>query len=390
MKESVFSILFLFLFSVSGFTQQWSTPEMLPAPVNSSSNDRFPFMTYDGKRLYFVSDRAGSEDIYYCDWDGKNWGKVVRLNSNINTKWHIEHSPSVTADGKTLYFVRYTNAHSYDIFYSTWQDTGWGPAVNIGPPINTDWMEWSCCISPDGKKLYFDSFHYWETMCPPDLCVSVKTDTGWSYPQLLFPDYDSNAGWEDAPSISKDDKTLYFDRLGESPWERDIWYTIFDGGKWTSPINIGSPINTPEAEQTPAISPDGNTLYFNHMVVHAGGDSKTDGIYVSHRITNVNEATHGNKIIRNYDLQNYPNPFNLYTVIRFKTPTNTQSVTLKIYNLSGKEVRKLVNKTYAAGNHEVTWNGKDESENEVASGLYFCRLTVNGRFTKSIKILLLK
>ncbi|MDW7679785.1 MAG: T9SS type A sorting domain-containing protein [bacterium] len=391
MKKSLGAIFLLILIIFSGYTQQWSTPEKLPEPINVNAWSIFPFITYDGKRLYFASDRINhsTEDIYYCDWDGHQWGEAIRLNSNINTAQR-ELSPSLTANGKTLYFVRYTLAHSYDIFYSSWQDTGWGAAINIGPPINTDWMEFSCCISPDGKKLYFDSFLYWETMYPHDLCVSEKTDTGWTYPQLIFQDYYNNSGWENAPSISQDGNILYFQRWGLSPWERDIWYTIFDGENWTSSINIGSPINSPEAEMTPSISSDGNTLYFSHMVVHGAEQPKTPKIYVSHRLVKVDEIKSDDEIVKNIFLENYPNPFNFHTVIRFKTKINNHFVTLKIYDIIGKEVITLINKQISDAKGQTVWNGKDSTGRGLPSGLYFCELMVDDRFTKTIKLLLLK
>jgi len=88
--------------------------------------------------------------------------------------------------------------------------------------------------------------------------------------------------------------------------------------------------------------------------------------------------------------QNHPNPFNPNTVIRFSLPVGSPAITtLKIYSILGKEVRALVNERKGAGSYEVIWDGRDDCGEEVASGIYFYRLTV-GEITESRKMLLLK
>lgn len=71
--------------------------------------------------------------------------------------------------------------------------------------------------------------------------------------------------------------------------------------------------------------------------------------------------------------QNYPNPFNAQTTISFALPKTT-NVNLKIYNIEGQLVKTLVNKRVEAGNHTVHWNGKDSSDRDVSSGIYFYKI----------------
>ncbi len=90
-------------------------------------------------------------------------------------------------------------------------------------------------------------------------------------------------------------------------------------------------------------------------------------------------------VIKNFSLnQNYPNPFNPSTKISYSIPVNNQKVVLKIYDASGREVAALVNKVEQSGNYEVQFNG-----NNLASGVYFCRLSA-GNFSSTKKMLLLK
>ncbi len=86
--------------------------------------------------------------------------------------------------------------------------------------------------------------------------------------------------------------------------------------------------------------------------------------------------------------QNYPNPFNPTTSIRFFVP-GPMRVRLEIFDTQGRRVRTLVDRAYAYGRHEVTWDGRDDRGRSVASGLYFYRLTTDGT-TLTRKLTLLK
>ncbi|MBI2428156.1 MAG: T9SS type A sorting domain-containing protein [Ignavibacteriales bacterium] len=81
--------------------------------------------------------------------------------------------------------------------------------------------------------------------------------------------------------------------------------------------------------------------------------------------------------------QNYPNPFNPSTTIEYQLPRHS-FVSLKIYDLLGREVASLVNEEMNAGVHKATWNGANFS-----SGMYFARMTA-GQFASTKKLLLLK
>lgn len=93
-----------------------------------------------------------------------------------------------------------------------------------------------------------------------------------------------------------------------------------------------------------------------------------------------------------FDLsQNYPNPFNPRTDIGYQIPDSKSSfhTTLKVYNLLGQEVRTLVDEVKSPGYYTVTWEGKDNSGNEVPCGVYFYRMRA-GDFTQTRKMTLIK
>ena len=86
--------------------------------------------------------------------------------------------------------------------------------------------------------------------------------------------------------------------------------------------------------------------------------------------------------------QNYPNPFNPSTTFEYALPTASH-VELSIFNVLGQRVITLVDGRQEAGYHYPTWNGTSESGSEVASGIYFYRLTA-GDFVTTKKMMLLK
>lgn len=89
-----------------------------------------------------------------------------------------------------------------------------------------------------------------------------------------------------------------------------------------------------------------------------------------------------------YLSQNYPNPFNAETTIQFTLPM-TSHVDLIVFDVRGREMKKLVQRELEAGSHQIKWDGKDSYGGNVASGLYFYKITAEGlTFTK--KALLIK
>lgn len=86
--------------------------------------------------------------------------------------------------------------------------------------------------------------------------------------------------------------------------------------------------------------------------------------------------------------QNYPNPFNMSTIIEFVLPRRSQ-VTVTVYNILGQEVRQWQYEAVAAGRHSITWDGHNRSGWEIASGVYFYRMSA-GKFIETRKMVLVK
>ncbi len=90
-----------------------------------------------------------------------------------------------------------------------------------------------------------------------------------------------------------------------------------------------------------------------------------------------------------YQLSNYPNPFNPTTTIRYQLPENGE-VNLSVYNIKGQKIKTIVNEKMEQGLQQIIWDGKNDNNQYVASGVYFYKLKVNDKNIAIKKCLLLK
>lgn len=152
---------------VYGSEYKWDNIENLGSKVNSlSSWESQPSISSDGKTLYFASNRPGGYggmDIYktVVDSAGK-WGNPINLGHLINTEYN-EKSPFIHPDKQTLYFASdglmgIGGEVNYDIFFTKIGENGqWQKPKNIGYPINTEADDLGLFVSTDGKTAYFAS-----------------------------------------------------------------------------------------------------------------------------------------------------------------------------------------------------------------------------------------
>jgi flagellar hook assembly protein FlgD len=92
---------------------------------------------------------------------------------------------------------------------------------------------------------------------------------------------------------------------------------------------------------------------------------------------------------KDLNLNNYPNPFNPSTIISFNVLSGTHDTEISIFNIKGQKIKTLIKEKMTVDTHSVTWNGKDDSGRNVASGVYFYQLK-NGSISDSKKMILMK
>lgn len=191
----------------------------------------------------------------------------VNMGKSINTPFE-EYLPAVTADEQTLIFTRKlklpTNQYNEDFYISKKIDGKWQPAKNMAKPINTGRNEGAHTISPDGKYLFFTGCNRPGGYGSCDIYFSKREGNTWSSPINIGPPVNTNS-WESQPSISADGRNLYFvSNRKDGHGKIDIWVsTLSDKGQFSEPVNLGTRINTKQDDQSPYIHPDNKTLYFS-------------------------------------------------------------------------------------------------------------------------------
>ncbi|MCF8257394.1 MAG: hypothetical protein K9J06_07575 [Flavobacteriales bacterium] len=200
-------------------TGKWGAPQGIGGQINTEGHEASIGLSADGQELYIYRDDNGDGNIYVSRRNGNSWSEAVQLNANINSAFRETHA-SVSADGQTLYFTSDRSGYGYmDIFISKRLPTGeWGVAENLGSRVNSRYDEEAPFIHPDGKTLFFSS-----------------------------KGHNSMGGY-------------------------DIFFSILqEDGKWSSPFNLGFPINTPDDDYFFVMTPDGKMAYYSSTTVDGKG-----------------------------------------------------------------------------------------------------------------------
>jgi outer membrane protein OmpA-like peptidoglycan-associated protein/tetratricopeptide (TPR) repeat protein len=245
--------------------------ENIGKAINSSFHEYSPLVSADGNTMIFTSNRPteGSsalstfEDIYISKKIDGEWTKPTKISPNINIEFN-DAAASLSPDGKTL--VLYYEYGGGDIYVSKAEGENWTKPVPLNKNINAP-MSWetSAFLSNDGKQLYFSSNRE-GGLGNLDIYISEMDETGdWGKANNLGPVINT-AGKEDSPALDPDGSTLYFSSDGHpSMGGTDIFKSEFKDGKWQQPVNLGYPINSVEDDSFFAVSGDRRRAYFSTL-----------------------------------------------------------------------------------------------------------------------------
>ena len=254
--------------------------------VNTKADEYFPVVTIDGTRMYFTGSRRddsqGGEDIYYSLFDDGVWKPAKNLGRPFSTGGD-DAVNSISADGTILIlFGNYRGAiGGGDNFYIQKTAQGWSAIKPFPKPVNSIYWDCDGFLTADGKAFFFTSdrkggfgdfhkggvfFHgYYEGN--PDIYVSLKTDSGWSAPFNLGSTINTPYA-ERSPFLHPDGKTLYFSSdghygLGGLDVFKSVRINENSWTEWSEPVNLGKDINTSGFDVAYKISTDGKLAYFS-------------------------------------------------------------------------------------------------------------------------------
>lgn len=198
---------------------EWAPPRNI-IPELGVDGDVYPTsLSYNGTEMFIYRNDNFIGNLYSSKLINGKWTALKKLNENINTRFWESHA-SISKDGKTLYFSsnRKGGFGGLDIYRSERQENGeWGPAVNLGPKVNSEYNDDTPFITETGNKLFFSSYgHY--NMGGYDIFMSKK---------------DAN-------------------------------------GEWSEPVNLGYPINTTDDNQFYVPVNDGQSAYYSRYDEQGG------------------------------------------------------------------------------------------------------------------------
>ncbi|MFP4092613.1 MAG: OmpA family protein [Cyclobacteriaceae bacterium] len=245
-----------------------------PVPVEGGINQLalqyFPVLTVDQQSMIFTA-RVGlgpqyDEDIYISK-KGKDgqWGRPESLSDNINGPSN-EGTSTITADGRTLIFTACQDRSGFgscDLFISRKVGDQWSVPKNLGKEINSSAWESQPSLSADGRTLYFVSDRA-GGLGRRDIYVSRLQENGeWCKAENLGKEINTPRD-EVSPFIHVNGQTLYFASNGLPGFGKfDLYMSEKSQGEWTSPVNLGYPINTNEDQASLFITADGKDAYYS-------------------------------------------------------------------------------------------------------------------------------
>jgi len=292
----VFTMASVLLHSTTTAAQKysdWLAPVNLGSTINSTASDQQPAISKNGLRLYFASNRAGGYggfDIYVSQRANAEdaWGAAINLGAVVNTPLD-EGNPAFSRDEHSMFFQskRPGGLGGIDLWVSqrehTHDDFDWQPAVNLGTAVNSaaDDNGPSFFANDDGAgpQLFFASAR--PGLGGADLYVSDQMPDG-SFAALIPLAALNSPVNESDPSIRHDGLEIFFQSNRTGSLGQDLWVATRDStfNAWSTPVNLGSPINTTFGEQNAYLSSDNLTLFFASD--RPGGSGGVD-LYVATR-----------------------------------------------------------------------------------------------------------
>lgn len=225
--------------------------------------------------------------------DKKFLPTIQFLGSEINSEYD-EYSPVISPDGNTLYFARLGHPGNLggeakgdlDIWYATKQPNGkFSPAVNIGEPLNNKDHNFVASVAGYGNTLLLGNTYTNKGSAKSEgTALSRKAGGVWSVPQNINLSNFFNNHEHASFYLGNNEKVMLMaiEDKSQSFGQQDIYVSFAKANDtWTSPLNLGSNINTVNSETNMFLSPDLKTLYFssNGYYGHGGYD-----IYMSKRL----------------------------------------------------------------------------------------------------------
>ncbi len=284
----------------------WSEPVNLGPVVNSPFDDNHPAISKNGLSLFITSSRPGGvngatnlgrfPEIWVSQRASRDdpWGPPQNLGPVINSLGHNTGVPNLSPDEHLMFFnsTRPGGCGGADLYVARRKnkrnDFGWQAPVNLGCTINSaandngpTYFEDDETDETDTVTMYFNSTRP-GGIGPENIYASILGDDGTFGPAVLVHEL-SSPRVDGRTAIRRDglEMLVSSNRLGSIGGSNDLWVSTraSTSGAWSTPVNLGPPINSEFDDGGSALSADGTTLYFYSTRPGFGGRD----LYVSKR-----------------------------------------------------------------------------------------------------------
>ena len=327
-------------------------------------------------RITYTYDSNGNNTSFlYEKWDKSQWVNVYRTTSTYdsngnNTSFLYEYwDGSQWLSGQRHTYTYDSNGNNTSFLFDNWDGSQW---VNVSRTTST--------YDSNGNM----TLKLWERW----------DESQWVSAQRYTYTYDSNGNmtlelmedWDGSQWVGDWRTTYTYDSNGNMTYfSSENW----DGSQWVG-----------DWRYTYAYDSNGNMTYFSsenwdgsQWIISNGNCSFYDSFGRGYSFTSaeinvfyspITDVIESNEVINKFSLsQNYPNPFNPSTALKYEIPKESY-ITLKVYDILGREVVTLVNQQQKTGYYEVDWNAVNNS-----SGIYFYKIQA-GEFVATKKMILMK
>ena len=241
----------------------------LGGAVNSRFPEIYPVVSADTSTLIFTS----VQQFYNAIMTAKKRAGIWSYPENINSQTYADgeiYTVGLSSDGKSLLLSRNDN-DVFNLYVSVYDTTKqqWGAMVRLPKEINSrDWERYAS-YSPTGDTLFFSSNRPGGNG-KTDIYYSVKNQGGWSEPVNIS---SINSVFDEiAPTIAHNGQYLFFSSNGNKTMGGyDIFVSKRNGSRWGKPINLGSPINTPDDDIFYQPIGDGSSGYISRIMGQSYG-----------------------------------------------------------------------------------------------------------------------
>jgi outer membrane protein OmpA-like peptidoglycan-associated protein len=256
-------------FALSFQQKQGGTPYIfapinLGDSVNSTRSEYYPSVSIDDSLLVFTRRGDGArEDFMETTMVNGHYTAAKQIAGDINIEPY-KGAITVSADGEWMIFAGNfrTGMGNFDLYISYLTPQGWSEPENLGPNVNSEYWDSSPSLSPDNRILYFSSNRpggYGGS----DLYTCTRLSNGKWGPAKNMGSVINTVGDETSPYIHADNQTLYYTSDGLQGYGgSDLFICRKKNGEWGAPENLGYPVNTIENEGSLAVSSDGSTAYY--------------------------------------------------------------------------------------------------------------------------------